>query len=82
MKKIFRNLSTRSCKISFCLLISLACSFKKVKLELLTDIDLLLIVEKGNRGGIYYSINRYRKANHKYMRDYDKNKESSSFKCI
>ena len=35
----------------------------KVKLDLLTDIDLLLMVEKGRRGGIYYSISRYAKAN-------------------
>ena len=35
----------------------------KVKLDLLTDIDLLLMVEKGRRGGIYYSISRYTKAN-------------------
>ena len=35
----------------------------KVKLDLLTDTDLLLMVEKGRRGGIYYSISRYTKAN-------------------
>ena len=35
----------------------------KVKLDLLTDIDLLLMVENGRRGGIYYSISRYAKAN-------------------
>ena len=34
------------------------------------------MVEKGIRGGIWYSVYRYAKA-HKYMRDYDKNKESS-----
>ena len=44
----------------------------KVKLELPTDIDILLIVEKGIRGGISYSINRFTKANNKYMKDYDK----------
>ena len=49
----------------------------KVKLELLTDIDMLLIVEKSIRGGICRSIYRYAKANNKYMKDYDKNKESS-----
>ena len=47
----------------------------KVKLDLLTDIDMLLMVEKGKRGGICHSINRYTKANNKYMKDYDKNKE-------
>ena len=39
----------------------------EVKLELLTDIAMLLMVEKGNRGGICRSINRYVKANNKYI---------------
>ena len=47
----------------------------KVRLDLLTDIDMLLMVEKGFRGGIYHTIQRYAKANNKYKRDYDKNKE-------
>ena len=48
-----------------------------VKLELLTDYDMLLMVEEGIRGGIYYSIHRYAKANNKYMKNYNKNEESS-----
>ena len=53
-------------------------SFKKikVKLDLLSDIDMLL-VEKGIRGKICHSLNRYAKANNKYMEDYDQNKELS-----
>ena len=53
--------------------------FKKtdVELELLTDYDMLLMIEEGVRGGICHAIQRYAKANNKYMRDYDKNKESS-----
>ena len=49
----------------------------KVKLDLLTDIDMLLMVGKGIRGGLYHSIYRYAKANNNYMKDYDKNRESS-----
>ena len=45
-----------------------------VKLDLLTDISMLLMVEKSIRGGIYYAIHRYAEANNKYMKDYDKNK--------
>ena len=49
----------------------------KVKLDLLTYINMLLLVEKGIRGAIFYSIYQYVKANNKSMRDYDKLKESS-----
>ena len=54
-------------------------SLKKteVKIELLTNVDMLLMVEKGIRGGICHAIHRYAKANNKYMKNYDKNKESS-----
>ena len=41
---------------------------------------MLLIVEKGIRGVICHYFNRYVKANNKYMKDYDKNKESSYLK--
>ena len=47
----------------------------EVKLELLTDIRMLLMVEKGIRGGICHAIHQYAKANNKYMKDYDKNNE-------
>ena len=47
------------------------------KLELKTDIDMLLRVEKRIRGGICHAIHRYAKANNKYMKNYDKNIESS-----
>ena len=41
---------------------------------------MLLMVEKGVRGGICHSINRYAAADKKYMKDYDKNKEWSYLK--
>ena len=46
----------------------------KVKLDLLTDIDMLLMVEKGR---ICHSIHRNAKANNIYMKNCDKNKELS-----
>ena len=49
----------------------------KIKLELLTDVDMLLMVEKGIRGGICHAIYRYAKASNKYMKNYNKDKEES-----
>ena len=55
---------------------------KKVKLDFLIDIDMLLMVEKGIKGGICHAIYRYAKANNKYIKHYDKNKESSFFNIV
>ena len=52
----------------------------KVELELLTEIDVLLMVEKRTRGEICHSINRYAKATNKYLKDYDKDTQSSCLK--
>ena len=49
----------------------------EVKLELLTDVGMLLMVEKGIRGEICQAIYRYAKENDKYMKNYDKDKEES-----
>ena len=38
---------------------------------------MLLIVEKGIKGGISHSIHKYARANNKYMKNYDKDRESS-----
>ena len=52
----------------------------EVKLELLTDIDMQLMVEKRGREGICHAIHLYAQANKKYVKDYDQNKESSYLK--
>ena len=52
----------------------------EVKLELLTDIDMLLIAEKEINGGICHAIDQYAKANNKHMKNYGKNKESPYLK--
>ena len=59
--------------------ISLAISFKKTKveLELLTDIEMLLMVEKVSETKyVMLAIHRYVKADNKNVKNYDKNKES------
>ena len=40
----------------------------KVKLDLLNEINMLLMKEKGIRGGICHSIYRYAKGNNKYIK--------------
>ena len=44
----------------------------EVKIQLLTNVDMLLMVEKGIRGGMFHAIHRYAEANKKYMKNCDK----------
>lgn len=48
----------------------------EVQLELLTDIDMLSMVQKGIRGGLCHTIYQVAEVNNKLMKDYDPDKES------
>ena len=47
-----------------------------VQLELLSDIDILLMIETGIHGGVSMIPTRYSKANNKYMKNFDPTQES------
>ena len=48
----------------------------EIELDLISDNDMHLFIEKGMRGSISYIAKRYSKANNKYMESYDSSEES------
>ena len=49
----------------------------KINLDLISDLDAQLFIEKGIRGGISIITHRHAEANNKYMKNYDPEVESS-----
>ena len=85
----FRNMCLSNYELDSAHFISLprlawqACLKKTgVESELLTDYDMLLMIEEGIRGGICHAVHRYAKANNIYMKDYDSSKESSHIQYL
>ena len=54
----------------------------RVKLKLLTDNDMLMMIENGTRGGMCNAIHKYTQANNKYMKSYDENNELSFLEYV
>ena len=50
--------------------------YTKVKLDLISDPDMFLMVERGVRGGVSTVTKRYAKANNKYVKGYDNTQTS------
>lgn len=48
-----------------------------VELELISDIDIYRMIQRGIRGGVCMCSKRYAKANHKYLNSYDSSQRSS-----
>ena len=46
----------------------------EIELDVISDIDMHLFIEKGMRGGIFYIAKRYSKADNKCMQSYDAKK--------
>ena len=78
----FRGMCLKTYKLDPChylsapsLAIDAALKYTKVKLELLTDIDMHLFIENSIRGGVSMISTRYAKANHNMLPTYDPFKE-------
>ena len=54
----------------------------KKQIKLLKDYDMLMMFERGIRGGITHVSKSYAEANNKYMKDYNRDKPSSYIQYI
>ena len=54
---------------------------KKPKIELFTDIDIVLMTEKGIRGGLTQAVSKHAIPNNKYLPNYDKSKDFFAHFC-
>ena len=79
----FRNMSLKTYELDPAYFVSLpgfawhvGLKITGVKLELITDINVLLMIENGMHGGVCHVIRSYAEVNNKYMDNYDENKES------
>ena len=50
-----------------------------IEFELLTDIDMYTMIERGIRGGISVASKKYAKANNPYLTDYDSSQETNYY---
>ena len=80
----FRNLCIEAYKLDPAYFMSLpglawqpCLKHSEKKLELISDVDMLLMLEEGIREGMCHSVFRNAKASNKYMKDYYEKKESS-----
>ena len=48
----------------------------KLKLEFIPEHDMYILFEIGTSGGISYILNRYSKANNRYLKSYDPKQDS------
>ena len=53
-----------------------------VNLELLTDVDMHLFIERGTRGGISMVSKRYAKAKNPYVKKHDPSKPTTYIQCF
>ena len=57
-------------------------NMRKIELELISDANIYLLLEKCTRSGVSYISKRYRKASNKYLKFYDQKRDSKNITYI